>query len=87
MTRDEFIYGLKACGFTAMHGRIFYEEDELIKCFTDLDFFTQPLEQMKEGHWIDEKVRWRCSECDWWYPDWKKFNFCPNCGAKMEVSK
>ena len=48
-----------------------------------LDMVIQALEQIKEGHWVDEKVRWRCSECGWWYPDWKKFNFCPNCGARM----
>ena len=35
----------------------------------------------KTGHWIDEEVRWKCSECDWWYRDWKKFKFCPNCGS------
>lgn len=37
----------------------------------------------KTGHWIDDIARWKCSECDWWYRDWKQFNYCPNCGARM----
>lgn len=42
MTRDEFIYGLKACGFTVKDGQTFYAEDDLIKCMDDLYFKTQP---------------------------------------------
>lgn len=44
MTRDEFIYGLKACGFTVKDGQIYYEEKELIKCFDDL-YFSQELDK------------------------------------------
>ena len=38
LSRDEFIYGLKACGFTVKDGQTYYEEQELIKCFDDLYF-------------------------------------------------
>ena len=43
------------------------------------------------GYWIDcspEVPRWsksfRCSECGGFVDD-NRFNFCPRCGAKMEV--
>ena len=48
-----------------------------------------------KGRWVDHMVRdWRCSECGekihkvrnvdgYCYDD--KPNYCPNCGAKMEV--
>ena len=42
LSRNEFIYGLKACGFTVKDGQTYYEEQELIKCFDDL-FFSQEL--------------------------------------------
>ena len=41
MTREEFIYGLKACGFTAKDGQLWYAEDDLIKCFDNLYFKSQ----------------------------------------------
>ena len=42
--------------------------------------------QPKTGHWIYKPMEGQfCSICDeqsvW------KFNYCPNCGAKMEVSE
>ena len=41
--------------------------------------------QRPKGHWIDDtdKRAWKCSECGWWYRDWRKHNFCPNCGCRM----
>ena len=39
----------------------------------------------RNGHWIDDKnlVARRCSQCDWWYRDWTRYKFCPNCGTDM----
>ena len=44
------------------------------------------LQEPQTGHWIDDtdKRAWKCSECGWWYRDWKRHNFCPYCGARME---
>ena len=49
----------------------------------------QPMRGMWE--WIEEHGRYECSECGemaddliMGYPRW---NFCPNCGAKMEVTE
>jgi len=50
----------------------------------------------KMGQWIEEEVfdgelGYRCSKCDelFWLesgtPKDNEYNFCPNCGAKMEV--
>lgn len=45
--------------------------------------------KQKMGHWIDyQKNRWiyaQCSECGTVHDT--KTNYCPNCGAKMEVSE
>lgn len=41
----------------------------------------------KRGEWelIDgaEPMRWGCSRCK--YMSWETSNYCPRCGAKMEV--
>lgn len=51
--------------------------------------------QPKTGHWIPDVDRWgdivttvngyRCSECNAFNTD--KDNYCPQCGAKMEVEE
>lgn len=58
-----------------------------------------PSAEPKKGRWIGEGDgyadgyivydSWYCSNCDYCYeddeePDW---NYCPNCGAKMEVTE
>ena len=53
--------------------------------------------EVVHGRWIDRKIddfrMWelRCSECDWVgisnydaYDEPYDFNYCPNCGAKMD---
>ena len=44
------------------------------------------LQEPQTGHWIDDtdKRAWKCSECGWWYRDWKRHNFCSYCGARMD---
>lgn len=43
----------------------------------------------KQGEWelIDgvEPMRWGCSRCK--YLSWETSNYCPRCGAKMEVQE
>ena len=64
--------------------------------FEALDMAIKALEQQpKTGHWIADVDRWgdivttvngyRCSECNTFDTD--KDNYCPNCGAKMEVEE
>ena len=56
-----------------------------------------PTVEVVHGRWIDKKIdnfrMWevRCSECDWVgisnydaYNEPYDFNYCPNCGAKMD---
>lgn len=52
------------------------------------------IEERKTGKWISDGVRFkggyewmRCSECGWETLDTpiERTNFCPNCGARMEV--
>ena len=47
---------------------------------------------VRHGRWVNSKVSFgeMCSECKfivWWDDDGPhKFNFCPNCGAKMDLT-
>lgn len=45
--------------------------------------------QVKRGQWLSWNSYVECSECheDWdeLDNDYSRFNYCPNCGAKMEV--
>lgn len=49
--------------------------------------------QPKTGHWIAEEneemetIGYYCSECDLPMETENQTRFCPNCGAKMEVSE
>ena len=58
-----------------------------------LDIAIKALEQSerKKGKWIDSRdVSWMCSECGKWLDVLQgdvDMNFCPNCGAKMEVNR
>jgi len=44
--------------------------------------------QSKKGKWIEEpNCYYRCSECGKHYPSilgYMNYNYCPNCGARME---
>ena len=49
------------------------------------------IDPVKHGRWeyIEDKYIdvCKCSECgtvEYFNKGWKKFNFCPNCGARME---
>ena len=47
------------------------------------------------GEWIKRREfvedmqfdGFRCSACNWWKGDFETYNYCPNCGAKMEVQE
>lgn len=46
----------------------------------------------KKGKWIwsDEDASWKCGNCDCVFEeiDWKpEYNFCPNCGARLEEAE
>lgn len=60
--------------------KIWESEDAIMKCPS-----VQP--EQKPGRWIPSKYTDTvlCSECKKCYGD--EFNFCPNCGAKMEVEE
>ena len=58
---------------------------EVVGAATIKDLPSVKPQEPKTGHWIDDtdKRAWKCSECGWWYRDWKRHNFCSYCGAKM----
>jgi rubrerythrin len=55
---------------------------------------TADVVEVKHGRWIDTGDEildttysgWKCSECGYVFCG-NKFKFCPECGAKMDVSK
>lgn len=75
-----------------------YENNDRIACVKSLcDDAIALLEEQKPktGCWIiyyDDKTGhdgYKCSECDsaqpWYYDYFEPYEFCPNCGAKMEA--
>ncbi|MCI8332629.1 MAG: hypothetical protein HFE78_07375 [Clostridiales bacterium] len=51
------------------------------------------VDEIKRGYWISTGTGYNwcydCSECGWkdCYPFNDRFNYCPNCGAKMDGEK
>lgn len=67
------------------HGRWVWKNK---KVFCPGDCWWPPTEfkdtwKEKEGSWIEKELY--CSECNYENYRHYKSNFCPNCGAKMEV--
>lgn len=48
-----------------------------------LEELPSALQEQKTGRWINGLIGWNCSECTLGTnQNW--FNYCPNCGARME---
>lgn len=49
------------------------------------------IDPVRRGKWLEEPNCWfRCSSCGEHYPSMRgymNYNYCPNCGAKMERSE
>ena len=46
---------------------------------------TADVQEVRHGKWIKSKNERKCSICDYFYfTNTKSFNYCPNCGAKMD---
>lgn len=86
MTREEFEYAIKSCGFFIFRGQPYYEESELIKAFEDMGLIEQ---EQKTGHWIWQTENiYRCSECgeDIYVKEVMnvpQYKCCPMCMARM----
>ena len=70
--------------------------DEIDNCIAMVVNAPSVTPKQKVGKWIDSNIpqeKYVCSECGGacWYYDYEgsvaKSNYCPNCGAKMEVRK
>ena len=64
------------------------ESKELIKRFKSISCgLIEQLPKLGEWELIDgaEPMRWGCSRCK--YLSWETSNYCPRCGAKMEVQE
>ena len=54
---------------------------------------TEDVEEIRHGHWIDRRIPndtgtlvFVCSVCGC-KPEWNRRNYCPNCGAKMDMEE
>lgn len=98
MTPQEAIQELKdASNSEVRYGDTEHHYDEVMKRVEAFDMAIKALEQQpKTGRWIvirkeyefmgsvvNEAQGCKCSNCDWIVK--LKSDFCPNCGAKMEV--
>ena len=47
------------------------------------------IDPVKRGEWVSDGFTWRCSECGktYWGRLAQPWNYCPNCGAKVEEKK
>ena len=47
------------------------------------------IDPVKHGKWVSDGFTWRCSECGktYWGRLAQPWNYCPNCGAKVEEKK
>ena len=39
---------------------------------------------VRHGRWIDNEIGYSCSICLHGSPNGAKWNYCPNCGARMD---
>lgn len=58
--------------------------------FDDIVDLQPTIDPVRHGHWVgvdDEPCNvWECDVCGWIYEDDEPYyNFCPHCGAKMDV--
>ena len=53
--------------------------DAIVEC-------TDTIDPVKHGKWVSDGFTWRCSECGktYWGRLAQPWNYCPNCGAKMD---
>ena len=92
MTREEAIYRLKAL-LTMCDYRDAFGDRVDSKLYEDaVAMAVKALQEQKAGKWIfvhpiqeDDSGGFLCSCCR--YGEYKQSNYCPHCGASMEVKK
>lgn len=59
--------------------------EKSVGAMVDLASTINPDDLRPKGKWIKTgKISVRCSECNY-LPAENDYNYCPNCGAKMEI--
>lgn len=84
MTKKEIIEQLRIAehNFKAMEETVNQQAENFIKLLA---------EERKHGHWIGKPIAGysmvRCSVCFAFANNIERWNYCPNCGAKMDGDK
>lgn len=69
--------------------RFFRNEDRVLRDLTSLICMMPTIESepVKHGRWIAKTGRAMCSVCadECWADSALEYNYCPNCGAKMDL--
>lgn len=81
MTREEAIKHIKTISKIAINDG--YTSDIVDACAMSVEALRN---EPKNGHWIKNKhTFWTCDTCEFVnHYNRIKYNYCPNCGAKME---
>lgn len=65
----------------------FWDENRMMRDWLDIikDIRSLPSVERKRGDWIAyQDGKYHCSRCDDVAPKGYRWDYCPNCGAKME---
>lgn len=90
------LYEYRFCSLTDDHASSIQWETEKAR-MPNCPLEEVPTIEPKKGKWITLPPQFinitfdecKCSECgvvEYFNAGWKKFNFCPNCGARMDVA-
>ena len=89
MTRSEAIDMLRQiCSYLTAGNPVWRSEpireaiDMAIEALTEREASAE-----RSGKWIPRDDRWRCTLCNGIAPKGIRWNFCPWCGAKMEMEE
>lgn len=82
--RDFFVNAW--CGFRNLPAQDKARVDEITHCIAEItNAPTIDAAEVVHGRWIRRHNETKCSQCKFiYYSNRDDFNYCPNCGAKMD---
>ena len=66
-----------------------YSREDAADCIRYMD--AADVAQVRHGRWIETgkgllgTASYKCSDCEFPMPFYNGYNYCPNCGAKMDL--
>ena len=76
-------------GMEALWQYGYQQRKEAIQVIEEVCIMEEPAQSVHQGTWLcnthTEVFPWKCSKCN--YDTMARFNYCPNCGAKMDLKR